>query len=239
MLLRDNLEMVGQWLFRWRSYLPLLLIGLVPVGLRGYEHPWRSPGLDFMWELLCFSIAAFGLGIRVKTAGHVPAGTSGRNMQRQAAEELNTTGMYSIVRNPLYLGPALVPRVWWLPLLLAVAFVFYYERIVFAEEQFLERKFGQHYRDWADRTPAFLLHWRNWTPPALPFSVRTALKREYLGCCGMVALFIVVELAENLVLYGMLKLDLFWQVVGLFGLSTFIVVRFLCKATRLLLVPGR
>lgn len=53
--------------------------------------------------------------------------------------------MYSIVRNPLYLGNflmvlrvVLVLRVWWLSLLYLLVFTIYYERIIFAEEMFLK-----------------------------------------------------------------------------------------------------
>ncbi|MGC9453013.1 MAG: methyltransferase family protein, partial [Oceanipulchritudo sp.] len=50
-------------------------------------------------------------------------GTSGRNTKQQVAYSLNTTGFYSVVRNPLYLGNffmylgiALFTHHWWLVL---------------------------------------------------------------------------------------------------------------------------
>ena len=38
----------------------------------------------------------------------MPAGTSGRNTAKQVADTLNTTGLYSLTRNPLYLGNAVI-----------------------------------------------------------------------------------------------------------------------------------
>lgn len=246
MLLREHFEHTGQWLFRWRSYLPVLLVGLLPLALWRYEHPFGSPHLDVAWEFFCFAVSTFGLLLRVKTVGHAPKGTSGRNMRHQRADTLNTTGMYSVVRNPLYvgnffmyLGVALVPRFWWMPLLLLLAFILYYERIVYAEEQFLERQFGQQYLDWASVTPAFLPRWRNWKPAALPFSLKTVIKREYLGFCGMTAMFVIVELAENAIVYRKPRLDWPWQILAVVGITTFVIIRVLRKRTTRLDAPNR
>ena len=46
--------------------------------------------------------------IRIYTVGTTPAGTSGRNRDKQIAEKLNKTGVYSIIRHPLYLGNLLI-----------------------------------------------------------------------------------------------------------------------------------
>ncbi len=87
MLLRENLEETGQRLFRWHSYLPLGLVGVLPVALCRSEHPFGCSKEDVVWELLCFGISAFGFGLRVKTVGHAPKGTSGRNMRNLRADE--------------------------------------------------------------------------------------------------------------------------------------------------------
>ena len=39
-----------------------------------------------------------------------------------------------------------------MPLLYMLIFTLYYERIIFAEEMFLRREFGQAYLDWAATT---------------------------------------------------------------------------------------
>jgi len=106
MALREDLEKQGNWLFRYRSYLPLLAIPLFLVALRNSEQLERIFGrsVEMIWGVVSVGISFLGLFIRCLVAGYAPRGTSGRNTKSQVAEVLNTTGMYSIVRNPLYLG---------------------------------------------------------------------------------------------------------------------------------------
>jgi protein-S-isoprenylcysteine O-methyltransferase Ste14 len=42
-------------------------------------------------------------------------------------------------------------------LIYILLFALYYERNIFTEEAFLERKFGQDFIDWAHKTPALYL----------------------------------------------------------------------------------
>lgn len=73
----------------------------------------------------------------------------------------------------------------------------------------------------------------------MPFSFKTAIQREYLGFCGLMAMFTLVEFGENAVLFREARLDPFWQTAAGIGLLTFIVVRFLRKCTKVLDVPNR
>lgn len=95
-----------------------------------------------------------GFLIRFYTIGTTPHGTSGRNTKQQVAEVLNSTGIYATLRHPLYLGNYLI----WIGivtyvfnplfiLIISLIFWLYYDRIMFAEERFLEKKFGDEYLD--------------------------------------------------------------------------------------------
>ncbi|MBI1987594.1 MAG: hypothetical protein HYS70_04535 [Nitrospinae bacterium] len=107
--------------------LPVFLLSFI-----GYEYPFGSHKLDLLWEIGCLLVSMLGLSVRILTSGTVPAGTSGRNTKRQKADALNTTGVYSIVRHPLYLGNYLIalgvslfPRSWFLPIIVSLAFILY------------------------------------------------------------------------------------------------------------------
>ena len=172
MALKEHFENSGNWLFRWRSYLPLLLIILV-VGIILTNAPIES-GVEENHNEIPFEIGGLflsflGLGIRIMVVGYKPRRTSGGNTTEQVADQLNTTGVYSIVRHPLYLGNfiiwfgiTLLFESWQTTALVTLIFILYYERIAFAEETFLRNTFGERYLAWAEKTPAFIPRFRNW-----------------------------------------------------------------------------
>ena len=246
MALIEELEASGRWLFRWRSYLPLVMFVVMFASFGYFSYPFGSELLDHVWEWFCVFVGLSGLIVRGLVAGYVPRRTSGRNTKQQVAETLNTTGMYSVVRNPLYLGNFLVGlavalflRVWWIPLIYLLSFMLYYERIIFAEEMFLRRKFGEDYLAWASHTPAFFPKFSQWQRPSLPFSMRTLVRREYQSAYGLIlALFALEQLTEFYLGHGW-RVDAMW--IWIVGLATcgYLIARFLHKKTDLLRVEGR
>ena len=241
MTLEEHFERSGNWLFRWRSYPPLAFFLLVLAALPGFHYPAGSAALNLAWCTFCLALGLLGLAIRGFTVGHAAARTSGRNTREQVADALNTTGIYSVVRHPLYLGNylmwlsvALVPRAWWLPAVVSLVFWVYYERIMFAEERFLQRKFGREFEEWAARTPAFVPAFSRWVPPELPFSMRLALRGEYSGLLGLVASITVVMALGNRVATGAWSLDPRWGALLGVTIVAYFALRFLRKKTRVL-----
>ena len=246
MTLREEFESTGNWLFRWRSYLPLALIGIFLLALRGYEYPGHSIKLDHLWEVLCLLISFLGLGIRILTIGNTPKGTSGRNTKKQLAETLNTTGMYSIVRNPLYLGNffmglgiALFAHLWWLTFIYILIFWLYYERIIFAEEAYLKDKFGNEYLKWANKTPLIIPKCSQYRKAGLPFSLRNVLKREYNGFFAIIVLLFILETVGEIFAEGRLEFDLGWILLLGIGFIVWVTLRTLKRHTTILNVEGR
>ena len=150
MALIEELEEQGNFLFKYRSYFPLLF--LVITGAVFYFEVLSENQYLFCesYWYISLAIGLLGLFVRILTVGFTPANTSGRNTtEGQVAAELNETGIYSLVRHPLYVGnflmwlavAMLTGNIWFI-----VSFTFlywvYYERIMFAEEAFLRNKFG-------------------------------------------------------------------------------------------------
>jgi hypothetical protein len=138
----------------------------------------------------------------------------------------------------MWLGVALLPAIWWLAVIIVLTFWLYYERIIFAEEEFLRQQFGEPYLRWARQTPAFLPAFRGWNPPALPFSVRTVLRRELSGFFGVTTAFALLNVATNFAVYDAWKIDTLWAAVFIGGLVVFATL-VLLKRRRFLTVSGR
>lgn len=85
---------------------------------------------------------------------------------------LTTTGPYSVVRNPLYIGSFLgvigfgiAVRLPLLPIVLLVTFAALYPAVVANEEKRLDEFFGDTYRRYRDATPCWVPRWSLYTEP--------------------------------------------------------------------------
>lgn len=246
MSLRTEFESSGSWLFRHRSYLPLIMVPIFLGGLASFNYMFESHRVNEAWQWLCMGISLLGVVVRVMTVGFVPAGTSGRNTRTQLAEALNTTGIYSLVRHPLYLGNFLMVlgivlffHAWWLVVVLCATYALYYERIMFAEEAFLRGKYGQVFEEWAARTPAFFPSLHRWRSPALPFSWRSVLRREYSSVMQVALWFFILDTAADSIVEKRLVVDPAWLAVLGVGTATYVVLRTLKRHTAVLDAPGR
>lgn len=250
MALQEELELQGNWLFRHRSLLPLIVLF---AGVLAHWFAICTSGVLFSavlpywqrYEYLCLAVSLAGTFVRIYTVGHTPVGTSGRNTGEQVAESLNTTGIYSVVRHPLYLGNFLM----WLGIALLtcnigfiIAFILvywiYYERIMYAEEQFLRRKFGNTYLDWADQTPAFIPRIRQFKPSSLLFSWKKVAKKEKNG---VFALFLLFSLFDFIAAWqtGAVSVNRILLAMTLVSGIAYVVLKYIKKRTRLLDEQGR
>lgn len=246
MALREEFERDGDRLFRMRSYLPLLLAVLFVLAMLspGYSHREYPSGRG--WEAACLAVSLMGLAVRIYTIGHTPAGTSGRNTGGQVADSLNTTGIYSVVRHPLYLGNLVIwigvsmyPRLWWVTLLTILLFWVYYERIMYAEEEFLRRSFSGVYSEWADRTPAIIPRLAGWRKASLGFSLRNVLKREYSGFFAIIASFTFLDMVSGFIGARTVAPDPMWRIIFAAGALVAGSLRILKHKTDIFSVEGR
>lgn len=250
MALQEEFEKQGVWLFRYRGTLPLIILA---IGAALYLQTKLNPESFFLegtsyliyYELFCLLVCFLGLGIRIYTVGHTPENTSGRNVTGQVADTLNTSGIYSTVRHPLYLGnffmwlgPALLTGNLWFIISFCLFYWVYYERIMFAEEQFLRRKFANIYTDWAEKVPPFIPNTKNFRTPNLPFSWKKVLKKEKNGLAAVFIIFMVFDIAGKM-LQQRTDYNYFYIGACIFTLFLYLILKYLKSQTTVLNEAGR
>ena len=210
MALQQEFKTQGDYLFKYRSYFPLFFLG---IGLLVFAHHeyYEIEHHEGLWkqnyEFLCLVFCLVGLFIRIFTVGFSAANTSGRNTtEGQIAAVLKTTGSYSMTRHPLYfgnffmwLGVSMLTENFWFVVSFVFFYFIYYERFMYAEESFLTEKFGQTYNDWAKRTPAFILSFKNYKPPVNSFNFRKVIRKEENGFAAIFLLFWVFDVVGEVV----------------------------------------
>lgn len=142
---------IGAFLFRYRGFLPVPFL-LVPLLVPG-DQTRRG------WLLGALVIV---VGEAVRMAGVAAAGTVTRRRSRNV-QRLVTYGIFSWMRNPLYVGNFLIWTgfvigsgvLWFLPVAI-VLFAIEYTLIVRYEEGVLESTFGAEYLAYKQRTSRWI-----------------------------------------------------------------------------------
>jgi protein-S-isoprenylcysteine O-methyltransferase Ste14 len=148
---RDTTTRLGGWLFRHRTILPLPFAAAI-LGLRVGLAP-LSGGLMAAGVM----VTAAGELLRLWGVHHIGV------ISRTRADRLGplvSSGPFALVRNPLYLGNiaiwmgfALTARLVWLAPVILILLGRVYHAIVRWEEQLLESRLGDDYREYASRVP--------------------------------------------------------------------------------------
>lgn len=165
---------IGNFFFKIRSFTPIPFIFAL---LYFAEPVWYTTAIG----VLFITVGEF---LRIWAVGYAGASTRARTLG--AARDLVTTGPYSYVRNPLYLGNFLlslgvcfVANVYWLVAVLVVGYFFQYLPIITVEESYLLESCGPVYQAYRERVPRFIPKFLPYSQPSLhDFSWTRAIKSE-------------------------------------------------------------
>ena len=140
---------VPRWIYRYRGVL------LAPPLLLALFSAFHETESRLVWPL---GIALFllGTGIRVLAQQHI-------HHRIKARQDLTTTGLYSIVRNPLYVANTLIclgavvvsEEIWFVPIMLLYCCGLY-SLVVRYEEACLLKEYGEPYRKYLSEVPRWL-----------------------------------------------------------------------------------
>ena len=236
-LIEEHIK-TGNWLFKYRSYLPILMFILYFIGL--YQEQTSPLFQSTNWIIFCYCISTLGQIIRILTIAKVPTGTSGRNTKKQRATSVNKLGIYSTVRHPLYLGNyfmwlgmfMLIP-ILWVQVLFSLIYWIYYERIMIAEENFLQNKFGNDYSDWAEKEPAFIPSFKNYKKNPANYNMRNIIRREYTSLSAMILLFLILIQLNNGIAFNDWEINPQIKWIFIVTAIIYLLLRLLKKNTKL------
>ena len=242
MSLEQSFEKQGNFLFKYRGQFPLILFLLaIPfIYLVDVSNLFLIVNKIYYYIIILI-LFILGFIIRCYTIGTTPSGTSGRNTKSQIADTLNTNGIYSILRHPLYLGNYLI----WLsiaiytyslffPLFMSLLFWLYYERIMFAEEKFLQKKFGDKFINWSNLVPAFFPRKLSMTVSTIKFSLKSVLRREYASYLSAISAFLFIDIIRVIVFNNILYLEINKLIFFLVSIIIVLILRTLKHYTLLL-----
>lgn len=241
MPLKEEFRTQGDFLFKNRSFLPVLIIipGLI-VFVRNLGDFDLS--ISMQWELICLAICVLGLLIRMIAIGFSADNTSGRNTSEgQIADHINTTGPYSVVRHPLYLGNyfmwlgiACLTRNFWFVAAFTFVYWLYYERIMYAEEEFLRDKYGDRYATWAAGVPAFIPALGQWKKSHLSFSWVKIIRQEKAGILNLFLVIFIFKLLEAYFRDGnLMMVSRFWLYALLGSFIWYVIIKLAQKSGKL------
>lgn len=161
---------------------------LFPVFYLALFIPAQSIFPDFLTPILLgLVIALAGQKIRIITIGLVYIIRGGRN-RKIYAEELVNEGIFSHCRNPLYLGNILellglgiMSNSLIFMVIIFPLFLFFYQAIVLAEENFLFNKFGQQFSDYSKKVNRWIPKLKGivTTIKSMNFNWKRVLIKEY------------------------------------------------------------
>jgi protein-S-isoprenylcysteine O-methyltransferase Ste14 len=176
---------VGNFLFHYRNGIgPVVYLVALVFGTPLY--PLGRADLNVLLDVVGILVAGAGQLLRVVTIGYDYIERGGKN-RRVYASKLVRGGMFNHCRNPLYVGNILISAGLALIVnsyafyLLLLAVIAAYVCIVAAEEDFLQRRFGDEYVEYQRQVNRWWPRWAGWNASIedMQFSWGRVLVKEY------------------------------------------------------------
>lgn len=189
---------IRQFFFKNRSYTPIPLVLI----LIYFAQPSFNGAI--------FGLVFIALGEFIRISANRYAGGATRTV-KVGAKSLVTSGPFSYVRNPLYLGNMVIytgvvlfagaPSVLGMMLLTWAFFVIQYSLIISLEEETLSEKFGEEYRVFCQYVPRLfprLTPWKNDDDRVpLPAAKTLKIEKRTLQNIGGILIIILIRSLFN------------------------------------------
>ena len=189
----------------------IILTGFLYLFSDFYPH---NQAFDYLFDFLGMLLILIGALFRMSARGH-------KKTYSQQGESLVTTGPYTLVRNPMYLGSFLIGAgfawvvwPWWALPLFVLLFYLRFNKQIVLEEKHLAKAFGKEYDQYCARVPRLFPSWANIQKARFreAFNFKEIFSTKEKNCLWAWPLAaVILETIEEFVVYG--YTDLFLTVL--------------------------
>lgn len=222
---------LGDFLFTHRSFTPIPLIVLVFI----FFKPLDLEGKNILLNVAGLLVSLIGEMIRIISVGYAHSGTSGRESYLRA-ENLNTSGIYSFVRNPLYIGNffmfcglILVFSNIFALMIFAFFLILQYYFVILTEEDFLRKEYGADYENYCSQIKRIMPVLNKYKKNQNPFDLKKVIFKENDSVFNLFMMYLLILLYKERVFYGVIARPLFYVVPGGFLLIAYIIIKIIKK----------
>ncbi|HEY2728086.1 MAG TPA: isoprenylcysteine carboxylmethyltransferase family protein [Parafilimonas sp.] len=204
---------IGNFFFKYRNWLFIIFYALLFVPHVPQLFTPKNSGENYYWYPVIIGLITTILGqaIRGATIGLAYIIRGGKN-KKVYAEDLVTTGIFAHCRNPLYVGNILMlagvgilSNSFLYIVIMIPFFLFVYQAIVLAEENFLRNKFGEQFNNYCARVNRWFPDFKGIgkTFSGMRFNWKRYVAKEhtttFIWLCGIVLLllFYYPQLTNN------------------------------------------
>jgi protein-S-isoprenylcysteine O-methyltransferase Ste14 len=222
---------IGNFLFKHRSFTPVPLIILVFIIFRPIDLEDKNITINLVGLL----ISLLGETVRIIVVGYAHKGTSGRESYLRA-DSLNISGIYSIVRNPLYIGNffiytglVIVFSNIFAGLTFVIFLILQYYFVILAEENFLKEKYGLEYEIYCQKVKRIIPTFRGYKKNQIPFNLKKVIFKENDSVFNMVVMYLLVLLYKEKVFAGTIRDPFLYIIPGVILIIGYIIVKIVKK----------
>ena len=225
---------IGNFLFKHRSFTPVPLIILVFIIFRPID-----PGeKNILVNLVGLLISLLGESVRIIAVGYAHEGTSGRESYLRA-DSLNISGIYSIVRNPLYIGNFFIFTglvIVFSNIFALFAFIIFlilqYYFVVLAEENFLKEKYGKDFETYCRRVRRIIPTFKDYRENQNPFNLKKVVFKENDSVFNMLVMYILVLLYKEKAFTDSISRPFVYIIPGVILMAAYIIVKIIKRRGR-------
>lgn len=225
---------IGNFLYRHRSFTPIPIIIVVFIIFKPIDLAEKN----IIINLVGFLISLSGEIIRILSVGYAHTGTSGREPYLRA-DNLNINGIYSIVRNPLYIGNFIVftglvtifSNII-VVLIFGIFFILQYYFVILAEENFLKDKYGKEYENYCNGVKRIIPTFSSYKKNQNLLNLKKIIFKENDSIFNMMLMFVLLLLYKERVFTGTLRNPFLYIIPGVVLILGYISVKIVKKRTR-------